>query len=143
MSREPQRLIDVLNRGTFAVTVEYNPPKGTNISAVLENAKQLVGRVHGVNITDNNEHWTALMWAGAEGQAQVVRMLLDAEGSARVTEAIRAALPAEPLDILCIDPIRNLFDGGPVDHGRSRDRSRLTGPRSLRPVRSRRRGRRP
>ena len=53
MSREPQRLIDVLNRGTFAVTVEYNPPKGTNISAVLENAKQLVGRVHGVNITDN------------------------------------------------------------------------------------------
>lgn len=53
MSREPQRLLDVLNRGTFAVTVEYNPPKGTNISAVLENAKQLVGRVHGVNITDN------------------------------------------------------------------------------------------
>jgi methylenetetrahydrofolate reductase (NADPH) len=53
MSREPQRLIDVLSRGTFAVTVEYNPPKGTNISTVLENAKQLVGRVHGVNITDN------------------------------------------------------------------------------------------
>ena len=53
MSREPQRLIDVLNRGTFAVTVDYNPPTGTNISAVLENAKQLVGRVHGVNITDN------------------------------------------------------------------------------------------
>jgi len=53
MSREPQRLIDVLNRGTFAVTVEYNPPKGTNISSVLENAKQLVGRVHGVNVTDN------------------------------------------------------------------------------------------
>lgn len=53
MSREPQRLIDVLTRGTFAVTVEYNPPKGTNISSVLENAKQLVGRVHGVNVTDN------------------------------------------------------------------------------------------
>ena len=53
MSREPQRLIDALNRGTFAVTVEYNPPKGTNISSVLENAKQLVGRVHGVNVTDN------------------------------------------------------------------------------------------
>ena len=53
MSREPQRLIDVLNRGTFGVTVEYNPPKGTNISSVLESAKQLVGRVHGVNVTDN------------------------------------------------------------------------------------------
>ncbi|MDH4080558.1 MAG: methylenetetrahydrofolate reductase [Nitrospira sp.] len=53
MTREPQRLIDVLNRGTFAVTVEYNPPKGTNISSLLESAKQLVGRVHGVNVTDN------------------------------------------------------------------------------------------
>jgi 5,10-methylenetetrahydrofolate reductase len=46
-------LKDVLDRGTFAVTIEYNPPKGTNITAVLDNAKQLVGRVHGVNVTDN------------------------------------------------------------------------------------------
>ncbi len=53
MSREPQRLKDVLDQGTFAVTIEYNPPKGTNISSVLDNAKQLVGRVHGVNVTDN------------------------------------------------------------------------------------------
>jgi methylenetetrahydrofolate reductase (NADPH) len=53
VSREPQRLKDVLDRGAFAVTIEYNPPKGTNISSVLDNAKQLVGRVHGVNVTDN------------------------------------------------------------------------------------------
>lgn len=53
MSREPQRLSDVLHGGTFAVTVEYNPPKGTNITSILENAKQLVGRIHGVNVTDN------------------------------------------------------------------------------------------
>jgi methylenetetrahydrofolate reductase (NADPH) len=53
MSREPQRLIDVFNRGEFAITVEYNPPKGTNITPVLESARQLVGRVHGVNVTDN------------------------------------------------------------------------------------------
>lgn len=53
MSREPQRLKDVLDRGIFGVTIEYNPPKGTNISSVLDNAKQLVGRVHGVNVTDN------------------------------------------------------------------------------------------
>ncbi len=53
MSREPQRLAEVLERGAFAVTIEYNPPKGTNISSVLDNAKQLVGRVHGVNVTDN------------------------------------------------------------------------------------------
>ncbi|ALA57105.1 methylenetetrahydrofolate reductase [Nitrospira moscoviensis] len=54
MTREPQqRLKDALERGTFAVTIEYNPPKGTNIAPVLDNAKQLVGRVHGVNVTDN------------------------------------------------------------------------------------------
>ncbi len=46
-----------------------------------------------------------------------LKMLLDAEGSARVAAAIRAAFPHEPLDILCIDPIRNLFDGGPDGGG--------------------------
>jgi len=46
-------LKEVLDAGQFAVTVEYNPPKGTNISGVLDNAKQLLGRVHGVNVTDN------------------------------------------------------------------------------------------
>jgi len=53
MSETRRRLKDTLDRGGFAVTVEYNPPKGTNASALLENAKSLVGRVHGVNVTDN------------------------------------------------------------------------------------------
>jgi methylenetetrahydrofolate reductase (NADH) len=53
MSREPQRLKEILEQGQFAVTIEYNPPKGTNIGGVLDNAKQLLGRVHGVNVTDN------------------------------------------------------------------------------------------
>ncbi|MCT8159376.1 AAA family ATPase [Pseudoruegeria sp. SHC-113] len=46
-----------------------------------------------------------------------LKMLLDAEGSARLAAAIRAAFPDAPLDILCIDPIRNLFDGGPDGGG--------------------------
>lgn len=49
----PRRLKEALDRGEFAVTVEYNPPKGTNIAPLLANAKSLVGRVHGVNVTDN------------------------------------------------------------------------------------------
>ncbi len=48
-----QRLGEVLDQGRFAVTVEYNPPKGTNITELLANAQSLVGRVHGVNVTDN------------------------------------------------------------------------------------------
>ena len=53
MPETRRRLKGTLDRGGFAVTVEYNPPKGTNASALLENAKSLVGRVHGVNVTDN------------------------------------------------------------------------------------------
>jgi 5,10-methylenetetrahydrofolate reductase len=53
MTSKLRRLKEVLDRDEFAVTVEYNPPKGTNVSALLDNAKTLVGRVHGVNVTDN------------------------------------------------------------------------------------------
>jgi len=53
MGGGPSRLKEVLDQGRFAVTVEYNPPKGTNISGLLASAKSLVGRVHAVNVTDN------------------------------------------------------------------------------------------
>src|SRR5919106_1538178 len=53
MPETRRRLKDTLDRVGFAVTVEYNPPKGTNVSALLENAKSLRGRVSGVNVTDN------------------------------------------------------------------------------------------
>jgi 5,10-methylenetetrahydrofolate reductase len=46
-------LKEILDRGEFAVTVEYNPPKGTSTAAILDNAKLLLGRVSGVNVTDN------------------------------------------------------------------------------------------
>ncbi|WP_447977815.1 methylenetetrahydrofolate reductase [Candidatus Nitrospira bockiana] len=53
MSRGARRLKEVLDRNEFAVTIEYNPPKGTNVSGILDSAKTLVGRVSGVNVTDN------------------------------------------------------------------------------------------
>jgi hypothetical protein len=46
-----------------------------------------------------------------------LKMLLDNEGSVRVAHAIESAFPDAPPDILCIDPIRNLFDGGPDGGG--------------------------
>lgn len=46
-----------------------------------------------------------------------LNLLLDVEGSVRVAAAIRRAFPAEPVDIICIDPIRNIFDGGPEGGG--------------------------
>lgn len=46
-----------------------------------------------------------------------LKMLLDTEGSMRVARAIQAAFPDAGPDIICIDPIRNLFDGGPDGGG--------------------------
>lgn len=46
-----------------------------------------------------------------------LQMLLDTEGSVRVAAAIGRAFPVDPVDIICIDPIRNLFDGGPDGGG--------------------------
>lgn len=57
-----RRLREVLESGQFATTVEYNPPKGTNVSSILDNAKALVGKVHGVNVTDNT---AAILRAGS------------------------------------------------------------------------------
>src|SRR5690606_33688298 len=46
-----------------------------------------------------------------------LQLLLDADGSVRVAMAIRRAFPVDRGDIICIDPIRNLFDGGPDGGG--------------------------
>src|SRR2546430_7670553 len=53
MTSGPPRLKEALDRGVFAVTVEYNPPKGTNLDKLLASARSLLGRVHAVNVTDN------------------------------------------------------------------------------------------
>jgi 5,10-methylenetetrahydrofolate reductase len=57
-----RRLREVLESGQFVTTVEYNPPKGTDVSHVMDNAKALLGKVHGVNVTDNT---AAILRAGS------------------------------------------------------------------------------
>jgi hypothetical protein len=46
-----------------------------------------------------------------------LKMLLDNEGSVRVARAVQTVFLEAPPDILCVDPIRNLFDGGPDGGG--------------------------
>ena len=48
-----RRLREVIEVGEFAVTVECEPPKGTDVTGVLARTKALLGRVHGINVTDN------------------------------------------------------------------------------------------
>ena len=45
-------LQETLERGEFAITAEMAPPKGTDLSHLLECAKKCVGRVHATNVTD-------------------------------------------------------------------------------------------
>ncbi len=45
-------LKEVLDRKEFAVTAELIPPKGIDLSNLLQNARAIKGRVHGVNVTD-------------------------------------------------------------------------------------------
>ncbi len=46
-----------------------------------------------------------------------LKLLLDEQGTALAADAVRQAFPNDPVDILCIDPIRNVFDGGPDGGG--------------------------
>ena len=46
------KLQEALERGEFAVTAEMAPPKGTDLSHLIECAKLCVGRVHAANVTD-------------------------------------------------------------------------------------------
>ncbi|MEY7999798.1 methylenetetrahydrofolate reductase [Clostridium sp. Mt-5] len=45
-------LEEAFKKGDFAVTAEMAPPKGTDLSHLIECAKSVKGRVHGVNVTD-------------------------------------------------------------------------------------------
>lgn len=48
------KLTEFFDRGEFVVTAEVGPPKGVHIEHLVEEAKEfLKGRVHAVNVTDN------------------------------------------------------------------------------------------
>ena len=49
----PATLREALSSGTFAVTSEVGPPKGADVTEMLESAEMLRGRVVAVNVTDN------------------------------------------------------------------------------------------
>lgn len=44
---------EALESGEFVITAEVGPPKGTHVQEMLDSADLVKGRVHGVNMTDN------------------------------------------------------------------------------------------
>ncbi len=48
-----KRLCEGVEAGEFLVTAECPPPKGTDLARVTATARSLLGKVHGLNVTDN------------------------------------------------------------------------------------------
>jgi len=48
-----KRFKEALESGEFTITAECGPPKGTDIKEMLAHAHNLLGKVHGINVTDN------------------------------------------------------------------------------------------
>ena len=66
-------LAELLQSGRFAITTELNPPKGTNVTPMLERAESLRGAVDAFNLTDSH---TARM---SMSPIAAARLLLDRE----------------------------------------------------------------
>ena len=47
------KLQEALERGEFVITAEVGPPKGTDVSEMIEGAHLMKGKVHAANVTDN------------------------------------------------------------------------------------------
>ena len=62
MTNAVPRLREALATKPFVTTVEFNPPKGTDVSNVMRLAKTMVGMVDAVNVTDNT---AAVLRAGS------------------------------------------------------------------------------
>lgn len=58
-------LREALESGVFVVTSEVGPPKGTDVGGMLQAAEPLRGRVHALNVTDNQAAVMRLCTLGA------------------------------------------------------------------------------
>jgi methylenetetrahydrofolate reductase (NADPH) len=69
--RSESRLERILHAGVFAVTAEVVPPRGADPTAVVEQARALVGYADAVNVTDNPT--SAAHMSAVAGAALVAR----------------------------------------------------------------------
>lgn len=65
------KLTEMFDSETFVVTAEIGPPKGIDISDMLENAEMLKGRVHAINITDQQ---SSVMRLGPIAAARLLKV---------------------------------------------------------------------
>ena len=105
-----------LEAGKFVVTTEMEPPKGTDLTAFLSTAALLKGKVHAVNVTDNQR---AIMRLSSVGGASVLaREGLEPILQLTCRDRNRMALQSDLLTAWVLG-IRNVLamTGDPVDVG--------------------------
>jgi methylenetetrahydrofolate reductase (NADPH) len=105
-----------LESGQFVITSEMEPPKGTDLSSFLATAGLLKGKVHAVNVTDNQR---AIMRLSSVGGASVLaREGLEPILQLTCRDRNRMALQSDLLAAWVLG-IRNVLTmtGDPVDAG--------------------------
>jgi methylenetetrahydrofolate reductase (NADPH) len=105
-----------LASGQFVVTTEMEPPKGTDLSHLLSTAAFLKGRVHAVNVTDNQRAMMRLSSVG--GASVLVREGLEPILQVTCRDRNRMALQSDLLTAWVLG-IRNILTmtGDPVEAG--------------------------
>jgi methylenetetrahydrofolate reductase (NADPH) len=105
-----------LEAGKFVVTTEMEPPKGTDLGEFLSTAAVLGGKVHAVNVTDNQRAVMRLSSVG--GASLLVREGLEPILQLTCRDRNRMALQSDLLAAWALG-VRNVLTmtGDPVDAG--------------------------
>ena len=113
----------ILRAGHFAFTGELGPPRGSNVEAVREKAKPLVGNVDMVNITDNQtamvrmSSWAASLIAIEEGLEPNYQMVCRDRNRLAMQSDILGAYALGVRNILCLSGDHMQFGDHPYAKG--------------------------
>jgi methylenetetrahydrofolate reductase (NADPH) len=113
----------ILRAGHFAFTGELGPPRGSNVAAVKEKAKPLVGNVDAVNITDNQtamvrmSSWAASLIAIEEGLEPNYQMVCRDRNRLAMQADILGASAMGIRNMLCLSGDHMLFGDHPQAKG--------------------------
>ena len=116
-------LEQILRAGHFAFTGELGPPRGSNVAAVRDKAKHLVGNVDAVNITDNQtamvrmSSWAASLIAIEEGLEPNYQMVCRDRNRLAMQSDILGASALGVRNMLCLSGDHQQFGDHPQSKG--------------------------